>query len=55
MTAVPLNAVIKTCSCGLAFDAEAWAKLPLCGHVAGLELRHCHCKSTIAIEQSEAK
>lgn len=59
MTALPLNAIIKLCGCGAAYDAETWAKLPLCGYVGAywasskriaVELRHCGCKSTIGVE-----
>ena len=52
---------VKRCSCGRAYDAEAWARLPLAGYTqngrdaAGelLELRHCACGSTIAIDFGE--
>lgn len=48
----------KTCSCGRTFSEEEWLKLPLCGEILTeedaehyrLELRHCHCASTIGVE-----
>lgn len=46
---------VKSCKCGLAFDESAWRALPLTGTMSDgdggeLELRNCHCGSTIAIE-----
>lgn len=50
------GAVIKTCACGRAYDAEGWARLPLAGTGEWRlpwgevqELRNCACGSTIAI------
>lgn len=61
MIAEPVDAVVKTCSCGRAYDASTWAGLPLCGYVGAyegesgvqlvVELRHCSCRSTIGIER----
>jgi hypothetical protein len=52
---------MKRCACGREYDAETWPKLPLAGYsrngreAAGelLELRHCPCGSTIAIDFGE--
>lgn len=58
LVAIPVSAVVKTCSCGEAYDATRWAALPLvgyCGAASGdesqaLELRQCSCRSTIALD-----
>jgi len=61
MIAAPINACIKVCRCcGAAYDSDTWAALPLCGYVGRyegdsgeqrvVELRHCACMSTIAID-----
>ncbi len=43
--------IIKTCGCGRAFTAAAWARLPYVGIMAGcLEMRNCLCGSTIAVK-----
>lgn len=44
----------KVCACcARAFDVEAWSNLRLIGHqedaVERLELRDCHCGSTLAV------
>jgi len=54
------EAIVKQCKCGLAYDADGWAALPLCGYAGAyegesgekriVEMRHCACKSTIAID-----
>lgn len=48
-----LLAPFKACSCGATHTREQWAELPLVGHYEDayelLELRNCHCKSTMAI------
>jgi hypothetical protein len=52
---------MKWCACGREYNAEAWPRLPLVGYLrngrnaAGelLELRHCPCGSTIAIDYGE--
>lgn len=60
MAVVDLSTV-KTCSCGREFDRYSWSMLPLCGHVPGedvssvLEMRHCRCGSTIALEIPRAQ
>lgn len=58
--AAPSGAIVKQCKCGESYDAEAWKALPLCGYVGAyegergemraVELRHCLCLSTIAID-----
>jgi hypothetical protein len=46
--------IVKTCSCGRAYTAAQWKRLPLVGpyddDVRRYELRNCACKSTIAID-----
>ncbi len=54
------DAIVKLCRCGAAYDAESWASLPLCGYIGAyegesgeqrvVEMRHCSCLSTIAID-----
>jgi hypothetical protein len=45
----------KACGCGRTYDVLAWKLLPLCcerwdtGEEV-LELRHCACHSTLAVE-----
>lgn len=50
---------MKTCSCGRRYTAAEWARLPSIGSQfyddeSGvwyrLELKNCHCRSTMAIE-----
>ena len=60
------EAIVKQCKCGEAFDVEGWAALALCGYVGAyegsrgesrvVEMRHCLCGSTIAIDvETEAQ
>ena len=60
MTALPVDAVIKTCTCcGRALDVEGWLALRLrgfCGFFRAstgerraLELRNCECGTTLAV------
>ncbi len=52
---------IKTCACGRAYDAEAWERLRLVGHVRDaefeleptFELRQCTCQSSLALRKSQ--
>ena len=52
----PASNLGTTCSCGIAYTAEQWADLELCGHIRmhgdgpDLELRNCPCGSTRSIE-----
>lgn len=44
----------KNCRCGKAWTREAWRELALVGYADGgedgeLELRNCHCGSTLAV------
>jgi len=46
---------VLVCSCGRVYTAIRWAMLPLCGHHEFewgeiLELRHCVCGSTRAVQ-----
>jgi hypothetical protein len=59
MTALPVDAVVKACSCGRAYDADWWSLLPLVGYVGAasgdesqvLELRNCRgCGSTLGLD-----
>lgn len=53
----------KTCKCGRSFTKAEWAALKLCGPqvyetvklIITLELRHCPCRSTIAVEYRTKK
>lgn len=44
--------IVKTCGCGERYSRLRWSRLEYAGeqgdHVERLELRHCHCGSTIA-------
>ena len=48
--------VVKSCKCGRKFTADDWMDLPLGGFMEGsdddttLGLRHCPCKSTLAMK-----
>jgi hypothetical protein len=59
VTALPVDAVVKTCRCGRAYDTEWWSLLPLVGYVGAasgdekqvLEMRNCRgCGSTLALD-----
>lgn len=47
---------LKECKCGRKFTALDWLDLPICGLMDSgddytmLDLRHCPCRSTIAVE-----
>lgn len=46
---------LKVCSCGIRYSAAQWSQLEAAGRMADgdggwLELRHCSCGSTIAVE-----
>lgn len=43
--------VIKRCSCGRQYTATTWAALPPGGEQGNYELRHCPCRSTLAVEK----
>jgi hypothetical protein len=52
-------AVVKECRCGRSYDSDGWSSLPLSGYMTNgadgeLELRHCHCGSTIGIDRCAA-
>ena len=48
----------KLCACGAAWSEDAWLERPFVGLMAlsddepPLELRHCTCGSTIAVEMN---
>lgn len=53
-TTIPAPA-LKQCQCSAVYTHLEWSYLPLCGHMddgdgGQLELRHCVCMSTIAIQ-----
>ena len=53
MTAEPVSAVVKVCSCSRAYDAEGWEALHFVGVQPGepdLVLKNCLCGSTLALE-----
>lgn len=51
------RAIVRSCGCGLSFTVEEWVLLPLIGEMGDeietVELRNCHCGSTLAIEMTE--
>lgn len=53
----PPMPIVKQCRCSAVYTHEEWDALELCGHMPDgdggmLELRHCVCLSTIAIQVS---
>jgi two-component system cell cycle response regulator DivK len=52
----PRAGIVKRCGCGRELSREDWSLLPLCGRVhrsprnVALELRHCECGSSLALE-----
>ena len=64
MVAEPVNATLKVCRCGRAYDADFWSLLPLVGYVGAasgdesqlLELRNCTgCGSTLGLDVPRPK
>jgi CheY-like chemotaxis protein len=41
--------IVKRCACGRELTRAMWRALPLCGWMAGAELRNCSCGSTIGL------
>lgn len=69
MTADPINAVVKVCGCGRAFDADTWAQLRPCvsrtcptgvkvTEVDGVRFvesfKQCECRSTLMLVETVA-
>lgn len=52
-----MSGVIKVCGCGREYDIPTWLALRLNGRqddgVEAIELRTCHCGSTIAVPVSD--
>ncbi len=55
----PPTPVVKRCGCGEEYTLERWLRLPLCGRMhsphTGLtvELRNCHCGSSLVLSEDE--